>query len=316
VGVVGSLAIVERAGPAASVIRRTPLPRDGSYTLLAMGDTTGATLTSRLSMLTGVGLIAAGVVLLGIAARELWWTDIAAGRAAAQLREDVYDEWGLTVAGRSSAEPRFLAPLFDPTFDETVIVAAGSDYSAPASVAAPGTTVSATVATLPTEDPGAAQFDANVASQDAFALLYVPRMREHAWGTPILHGVADEQLDVGIGHFPSAPLPGENGNFSLAGHRMTHGKPFTDIDKLVAGDEVIVETRDSFYVYTLKVDRIVNPTDVWVLDDQPVPEVSGADKGIITLVTCTPKWSTKQRWIWWGELTAVHPRNDPPAALS
>jgi LPXTG-site transpeptidase (sortase) family protein len=281
-----------------------------------MGDTTRATLTSRLSMLAGIGLIAAGVVMLGIAVKELWWTDIAAGRAAAQLREDVYDEWGLTVAGTSSAEPRFLAPLFDPTFDETVVFSAESEGTAPELVATPATTVPATVATLPTEDPGAAQFDANVASQDAFALLYVPRMREHAWGTPILHGVADEQLDVGIGHFPSAPLPGENGNFSLAGHRMTHGKPFTDIDKLVAGDEVIVETRDSYYVYTLKVDRIVNPTDVWVLDDQPVPEVSGANKGIITLVTCTPKWSTKQRWIWWGELTAVHPRNDPPAALS
>ena len=279
-----------------------------------MSGNTRATLTSRLTLFAGVGMIAVGAVLLGIAVKELWWTNITAGRAAAQLREDVYDEWGLTATNASARQPQFLAPLFVPKQAGTTVFAETPDVVASAVV--PTTTVPAPVATLPTEDPSAAQFDANVAAQDAFALLYVPKLRANAWGTPILHGVADAQLDVGIGHFPTAPLPGENGNFSLAGHRMTHGKPFTDIDKLVAGDEVIVETRDSYFVYTLKVDRIVNPTDVWVLDDQPVPEVSGVDKGIITLVTCTPKWSTKQRWIWWGELTSVHPRSDPPAALS
>lgn len=273
-------------------------------------------LTSRLSLIAGVGMIGVGVVLLGIAVKELWWTNVTASRAADQLREDVYDEWGLTSASASAAQPQFLAPLFSPysTGTNTVVMAMETSDDV---AAAPST--SATVAppaTLPTEDPSAAEFQATIDAQDAFALLYVPRLRANTWATPILHGVADAQLDVGIGHFPSAPLPGENGNFSLAGHRMTHGKPFTDIDKLVAGDEVIVETKDSYYVYTLKVDRIVNPTDVWVLDDQPVPEIAATNNGIITLITCTPKWSTKQRWVWWGELTSVHPRSDPPAALS
>jgi len=274
-----------------------------------------ATLTSRISLIAGVGMIAVGAVLLGIAAKELWWTNITAGRAADQLRDDVYNEWGLTTSNTSAGTPHFLAPLFFPKSSTTktvvMAVAPSDDVVAPA----PSITMPSTVATLPTENPGAAEFEANVAAQDAFALLYVPRLRSNAWGTPILHGVEDAQLDVGIGHFPTAPLPGENGNFSLAGHRMTHGKPFTDIDTLVVGDEVIVETKDSYFVYTLKVDRIVNPTDVWVLDDNPVPEISGAQKGVITLVTCTPKWSTKQRWIWWGELTSVHPRSDPPNAL-
>ena len=260
-------------------------------------------------------MIGVGVVLLGIAVKELWWTNVTASRAADQLREDVYDEWGLVEADASVAQPQFLAPLFSPYSAGTNTVVMASD-STDETLAAPSTTATvAPPATLPTEDPSVAEFEATVEAQDAFALLYVPRLRANTWGTPILHGVADAQLDVGIGHFPSAPLPGENGNFSLAGHRMTHGKPFTDIDKLVAGDEVIVETKDSYYVYTLKADRIVNPTDVWVLDDQPVPEVSGVDNSIITLVTCTPKWSTKQRWIWWGELTSMHPRSDPPAAL-
>jgi len=272
------------------------------------------TLMSRLSLLAGVGMIAVGLVLLGIAAKELWWTDITAGRAANQLREDVYDEWGLSIAESPGPKPQFLAPLFWPRSVQSTTTVMALDPASNLGVPTTSTTPP-TLVTLPTEDPGSAEFEANIASQDAFALLYIPRMRANAWGTPILHGVADAQLNVGIGHFPSAPLPGESGNFSLAGHRMTHGKPFTDIDKLVPGDEVIVETKESYFVYTLKVDRIVNPTDVWVLNDQPVPEISGTSKGVITLVTCTPKWSTKQRWIWWGELTAVHPRSDPPPAL-
>ena len=120
---------------------------------------------------------------------------------------------------------------------------------------------------------------------------------------------------MGIGHFPANAMPGEVGNFALAGHRMTYGKPFTDIDKLQAGDEVIVETRDKYYVYRLVADEIVKPTDVWVLDNQPFAGVDGTTKGIITLITCEPKWSTKQRWVWWGELTSVLDRANPPAAL-
>ena len=273
-----------------------------------------ATFSSRLSLIAGVGMIAAGVVLLGVAAKELWWTNVTASRAAEELRVDVYNQWGLT-SGTVDEQPQFLAPLFSPQSLEPVIAMAAEPLVAsPNTTSAPSSSI-APLAVLPTEDPSASEFEATVASQDAFALLYVPRLRENVWATPILHGVDDAQLDVGIGHFPTAPLPGELGNFSLAGHRMTHGKPFTDIDKLAEGDEVIVETKDSYFVYTLKVDRIVNPTDVWVLDDQPVPEISGTNKGIITLVTCTPKWSTKQRWIWWGELTSVHPRGNPPAAL-
>jgi LPXTG-site transpeptidase (sortase) family protein len=272
------------------------------------------TLVSRLSLAAGLGMIGVGIVLLGSAAKELWWTNVTASRAANDLREDVYTEWGLTSTGSSVNKPQFLAPLFSPYRNSSAVAIFAVDQDVPSTVST-GVT-SAVPVTLPTENPDATEFEAAVGGQDAFALLYVPRLRENAWGTPILHGVDDAQLNVGIGHFPSAPLPGENGNFSLAGHRMTHGKPFTDIDKLVVGDEVIVETKDAYYVYTMKVDRIVNPTDVWVLNDQPVPQLSVPSKGIITLVTCTPKWSTKQRWIWWGELTSVHPRGAPPAALS
>ena len=268
------------------------------------------TTLSRMTLWLGYGLIAGGLALLAVSVDRLWLSDIRARDAADSEREAIYANWGLATFG-GEKQPRFLAPLFDPTVSrsssEIAVLEVAPSTSLPVSTAAPATTI----------DPAVLeQFNMATTQNGAFALLYVPKLRENAWATPILSGVADEQLNAGIGHFPANALPGNTGNFALAGHRMTYGKPFTDIDKLEVGDEVIVETRDKFFVYRLVADEIVNPTDVWVLDDQPVTGVDGRANGIITLITCEPKWSTKQRWVWWGELTSVLDRANPPAALS
>jgi len=268
------------------------------------------TTLSRVTLWLGYGLIAGGLALLAVSVDRLWLSDIRARNAAESERADIYANWGLATFG-GAAGPRFLAPLFDPNArlnsPEAVVMADTPSTTLPASTAAPATTI----------DPAELeQFNVNATENGAFALLYVPKLRENAWATPILSGVADEQLNAGIGHFPANALPGDTGNFALAGHRMTYGKPFTDIDKLAVGDEVIVETRDKYFVYRLVADEIVEPTDVWVLNDQPVTGVDGSANGIITLITCEPKWSTKQRWVWWGELTSVLDRANPPAALS
>lgn len=268
------------------------------------------TTASRVILWLGYGLIAGGIALLAVSIDRLWLSDLRARSAAESERADIYANWGLaTFDGQQ--EPRFLAPLFDPTLNESAadieVMAASPQTTSPVSTDAPTTTV----------DPALIeQFDQVATDNGAFALLYVPKLRDNAWATPILSGVADEQLNMGIGHFPTNAMPGDSGNFALAGHRMTYGKPFTDIDKLEVGDEVIVETRDNYYVYRLVADEIVNPTDVWVLDDQPFAGVDGTTNGIITLITCEPKWSTKQRWVWWGELTSVLDRANPPASLS
>lgn len=265
---------------------------------------------SRVTLWLGYGLIAGGLALLAVSVDRLWLSDIRARNAAESERADIYANWGLATFDEQRA-PRFLAPLFDPTVEKsaepTDVMDAIPQTTMPVSTEAPATTL----------DPALIeQFDQAATKNGAFALLYVPKLRDNAWGTPILSGVADEQLNMGIGHFPTNAMPGESGNFALAGHRMTYGKPFTDIDKLQVGDEVIVETRDKYFVYRLVADEIVKPTDVWVLNDQPFAGVDGTAKGIITLITCEPKWSTKQRWVWWGELTSVLDRANPPAALS
>jgi sortase A len=136
----------------------------------------------------------------------------------------------------------------------------------------------------------------------AFALMYIPRLSDKVWGTPVLGGVQEAQLAQGIGHYPETALPGQEGNFAVAAHRATNGEPFRDIDRLQVGDEVYVETRDEWLVYRLQRDQIVTPQDVWVID--PVPGEPGASptEALLTLTTCNPRWASTTRWIWWGTL--------------
>ena len=145
---------------------------------------------------------------------------------------------------------------------------------------------------------------------DAFALMFIPRLSDKVWGIPVLESVSLTDLARGIGHYPGTQLPGEEGNFAVAGHRATNGEPFRDIDRLQVGDTVYVETQDAWYEYTLRRDQIVSPADTWVID--PVPGDPGATPTdrLITLTTCNPRWGHTGRWIWWGDLTQRYDKAD------
>jgi len=156
-------------------------------------------------------------------------------------------------------------------------------------------------------------------NQEAFALLYIPRIGNDVWATPIFEGVQSKQLNSGFGHYPQSQIPGEEGNFSLFGHRNSYGQPLINIQELQAGDEVIVETKDFWFVYTLKHDKIVRPSATWVTDVNRLPELGlAADEPyeVITLITCEPRHSTEKRWVWWGVLKAVYLHSTPPPALA
>ena len=151
---------------------------------------------------------------------------------------------------------------------------------------------------------------------DAFALMYIPRLSDKVWGMPVLESVELADLSRGIGHYPDSQLPGQKGNFAVAAHRATNGEPFRDVDRLKDGDRVYVETRDSWFEYTLRRDEIVTPVDTWVID--PVPGDPGQEpvERLITLTTCNPRWASTTRWIWWGDLTERYDKGageTPPA---
>jgi sortase A len=139
---------------------------------------------------------------------------------------------------------------------------------------------------------------------EAVAALRVPRFgREFA--PVIVEGVSPRALEKGPGHFPETALPGERGNFAVAGHRTGWGEPFNRLPELRKGDTIDVEWKRTTYTYRVTHSKVVEPSDVGVL--LPVPGKPGArpDKARITLITCTDRgWDGTyvHRFVVWGEL--------------
>lgn len=122
---------------------------------------------------------------------------------------------------------------------------------------------------------------------------------------------------LGIGHYEGTAMPGGVGNFSLAAHRTTYGKPFNRIEELQVGDPVVVWTQDTWYVYRVTSSQIVMPDDVQVI--APVPDQPGVEptERFITLTTCHPMFSARERFIVHGVLDYWAPVSEGvPAELA
>ena len=144
------------------------------------------------------------------------------------------------------------------------------------------------------------------------AYLYIPRLgRDFGWA--IVEGTSASDLEKGPGHYSGTALPGQVGNFGIAGHRVGKGEPFLNLDHLQAGDAVIVQTESRWFVYRVKgtdhgdIDstdadcvpgrEIVDPGDGDVLD--PVPDHPGqtASEALLTMTTCHPKFTATRRMV-------------------
>ncbi|WP_308405592.1 class E sortase [Streptomyces tardus] len=157
---------------------------------------------------------------------------------------------------------------------------------------------------------------------EGFAIMYIPKLDVRV---PVAEGIEKGGvLDRGMaGHYDKksgieTAMPWDKkGNFAVAGHRNTHGEPFRYINKLDEGDEIIVETRSTYYTYEVA-SRLAStsPRNIDVVS--PVPKESGFTKEgrYLTLTTCTPEFSSKYRLIVWGTMVDEHPRNEgKPDAL-
>lgn len=132
---------------------------------------------------------------------------------------------------------------------------------------------------------------------------------------PILEGTGPDVLDqAAAGHYPDTQQLAEIGNFAIAGHRRTNGNSFRRIDLLREGDEIIVVTQDTWYVYTVTGYEIVDPSDVDVIAPVPNDPTSAPTQRMITLTTCngsaTGEWGNDQRWIVHGTLSYWMPRSE------
>jgi sortase A len=142
---------------------------------------------------------------------------------------------------------------------------------------------------------------------DAFAIVRIPRFGAK-FARPLYEGTTRDVLMRGIGHYADTSMPGDIGNFAVAGHRTTYGKPLNQIDKLVTGDVVLVETRDTYFVYRVTSHQIVPPTQVSVLLPVPDEPESKATVAVLTLTSCHPEFSARERFVVHAELDAAYPR--------
>jgi sortase A len=157
------------------------------------------------------------------------------------------------------------------------------------------------------------------------ANIYIPRLGADYHFT-IVQGTSDADLDKGPGHYSDSALPGQIGDFAVAGHRVGKGEPFLNLDQLVPGDAVVIETATDWYIYKVNGNvatgdlatptaagvvgrEIVNPSDGNVI--LPVPDHPGVKPSValITLTTCHPKFTATQRMIVHGALVRTVPRN-------
>jgi sortase A len=166
---------------------------------------------------------------------------------------------------------------------------------------------------------------------DGFANLYIPRFGKDFVRT-VVQGTDDASLDKGPGHYMNSQLPGQIGNFAIAGHRVGKGEPFLNLDQLRPGDKLVVQTATNWYVYTVLGDQkafaaaqrltsasarssaltaalatpdsqgvpgreIVSPSAVQVIAPVPDHPDETPTRAMLTLTTCHPKYTADQRMI-------------------
>ncbi len=143
----------------------------------------------------------------------------------------------------------------------------------------------------------------------AFAIIRIPRFGAD-YARPVLEGSDRGILAKGVGHYPGTAMPGEVGNFAVSGHRTTYGRPFHNIDRLRKGDFIVIETKASYVVYAVDRHLLVRPWQVEVI--APVPQKPGAEPTAawLTMTSCHPKFSARQRYVIFARLVKDIPRAD------
>ncbi len=228
----------------------------------------------------GSGLIILGLLMFLFVGYQLWGTGIEEAQSQNRL-EDTFAE--LVASVDSSAEPS----------PDTTIPDVSTTSVAP-TTAEPGPT--------DTREPIA------IVEGDPVAIIELPTIGVKKF---VVAGVQTADLKKGPGHYPDTPFPGELGNAAIAGHRTTYGEPFRQLDELELGD--VIEVTDLFgreFVYRVTGTQIVGPSDSWVV------ATTDPTRAVLTLTTCHPEFSARQRLIVSAELdTSISTPVDRPAAV-
>lgn len=236
--------------------------------------------TIRLIRGTGWTFIWLGVYLLGFVAYQLWFTNLLASREQSALAAGLNEHF----AEVTVEEVQYIPPP-EPPGDT------------------PPTTLTPDPEPAP-EPPPRILLKENASDVgEAFAQIRIPEIDVDS---TVIEGVRRRDLKKGPGHLTGSPLPGQPGNSVVSGHRTTYGAPFGSLNELVPGDRIEVETALGVHVYEVREapERcrtddglcVVAPTDLWVTEPR--------DGAWLTLTTCHPRFSSRQRLIVFAELVA------------
>lgn len=102
-------------------------------------------------------------------------------------------------------------------------------------------------------------------------------------------GITLNNIDRNPSHWPGTALPGQPGNVVVAGHRVTHTRPFRHIDDLRPGDEVFFTVDGVRWRYVVTGNQVVTPTQTEIVNQ--TPDATG------TLFACHPPGSARYRYV-------------------
>jgi sortase A len=233
-------------------------------------------------------LITAGVLVLLFLGWQVWWNSLVLAGQQTNAASSQSREW----IDQATASP-------SPGPSETP-APSPSGSPAPSPVAPP------TLAAQP-------------ADYQSFAVMYVPRLGAD-WKRTIRQTVDTEKVlnsyDAGVGHYSHTELPGQVGNFAVAGHDSGWGNTFIDLSKLQIGDRIYVQTKDGWYTYTFRNFEYVQPTAVSVIDAVPrQPDTRPAER-LMTITTCNPPFHAGERLIAYNVFEGYRPTADVPSEIA
>jgi sortase A len=118
----------------------------------------------------------------------------------------------------------------------------------------------------------------------------------------VVQGQDSTTMDRGFWHFPTSVYPGQQGNSVIIAHRFLHIPPakntFYNLDKVRKGDSIVVEQDNNKYTYIVSETRVVEKNDISVLQ--------ATTEHQITLITCTPLWTSDKRLVVIGKLDKLY----------
>lgn len=111
----------------------------------------------------------------------------------------------------------------------------------------------------------------------AIAIMEIPSIKLEKI---VVEGVGDNVLKYYLGHYDNTAAPGENGNFVVAGHRVSdYTDAFINLYKVKKKDEIIIKTTNKKYTYAVD--------DIFIVDPDQVEVLEKTENATITLITCT-----------------------------